>query len=232
MTAPGPTPAALVVETDPAPTDPAPAVTPEATPKPAPPAKRSLEDSLASLDEDTRTFVLAEVQKARREAGDARGTAQGASSRSGPHEMAQQVGKALGLIKDDEATDPAKLTEQLTTVGNEARQAKVELAVYRAAAAVGGDPAALLDSRTFLTSLADVDPTDSAAVTAAITAACEANPALKAAPTRRVPAPNPAIGSSASGAPGIDDQIAAAKKAGDVKTWMHLENQKLAAPSR
>ncbi len=46
-------------------------------------------------------------------------------------------------------------------------------------------------------------------------------------PQRRVPAPNPAQGSSASGVADYQSQIAAAKKAGDWRTVLKLENQKL-----
>jgi hypothetical protein len=118
-------------------------------------------------------------------------------------EMAQAIGKALGLVKD-EPIDPAKLTESLTTSQAEAKQARVELAVFRSAASAGGDPAALLDSSSFLASLAAVDPADSAAVTAAIQAAVAANPRLGAAPAGpKPPAPNPAQGGSASGSPAV-----------------------------
>jgi hypothetical protein len=97
-------------------------------------------------------------------------------------EMAQQIGKALGLIKDDEPADPAKLTEQLTATQAQARQAAVELAVFRAAGSYQGDPNALLDSRAFLTKVADLDPTAAdfaAKVDAAIKDAVTSNPKLK-----------------------------------------------------
>ncbi|MFF4104299.1 hypothetical protein [Streptomyces sp. NPDC001903] len=60
----------------------------------------------------------------------------------------------------------------------EAQQTAVQLAVYRTVAAAGADPDALLGSRAFADSLADVDPADSAAVTAAITA----NPVSSSSP--------------------------------------------------
>jgi hypothetical protein len=41
------------------------------------------------------------------------------------------------------------------------------------------------------------------------------------------PAPNPAQGSSAGGAPDLDSQIAEAQKAGDTSLAIHLQNQKL-----
>ena len=100
--------------------------------------------------------------------------------------------------------------------------------MFRNAATAGGDPAALLDSASFLASLAAVDPSDTAAVTAAIQSAVTANPRLGAATEPRTPAPNPAQGSSAGGAPDLDSQITAAQKAGDVRLAIHLQNQKLA----
>lgn len=49
---------------------------------------------------------------------------------------------------------------------------------------------------------------------------------------KRAPAPNPAQGSSASGAPDVSALIAEAKKSGDWKTVIALENQKLISPLR
>lgn len=72
--------------------------------------------------------------------------------------------------------DPVKVAEQAEA---DARQARTELAVYRAASTLGADPDALLDSAAFLRGLAEVNPTDSAAVTAAIQAAIETNPRLR-----------------------------------------------------
>lgn len=47
-----------------------------------------------------------------------------------------------------------------------------------------------------------------------------------------VPKPNPAQGSSASGAPDLEAQIVAARAAGDVNLQVRLQNQKLLAPLR
>src|SRR5438046_2533496 len=55
-------------------------------------------------------------------------------------------------------------------------------------------------------------------------------PTEPAEPIRRVPAPNPAQGSSASGAPDDrPDDLTEARKRGDWRTVMHLENQKIRA---
>lgn len=103
------------------------------------------------------------------------------------------IAKALGL-KGDEPPDPEKLTQQLTQEQQRAREAAVQLAVYRSAATAGGDPDALLDSASFLRGLGNVDPADSEAVATAIKAAVEANPRLGANGTRRSPRPDPTQG--------------------------------------
>jgi hypothetical protein len=156
-----------------------------------------------------------------------KGDAKAQAAADAKKELAQTIGKALGLV-EDEPIDPAKLTESLTAAQADAKRAQVALAVYQNAGTVG-DPIALLDSTTFLRAVADVDPNDAAAITAAIASAVAANPRLGAAPSDpRAPAPNPAQGSSAAGVPDLDSQIAEAQKAGDIRTAIHLQNQKLA----
>ena len=51
--------------------------------------------------------------------------------------------------------------------------------MFRLAAKQGADADALLDSRSFLAKLKDIDPTDAKAVTKAITEAVADNPKLK-----------------------------------------------------
>lgn len=86
--------------------------------------------------------------------------------------LIQQLGKALGLIKDDdgkgEGPDAEALTKQIADEQAKATSAARELAVYKAAASNGADPAKLLDSRSFLSSIETVDHTDDKAVSAAI----------------------------------------------------------------
>nr|PZN39772.1 MAG: hypothetical protein DIU60_20335 [Actinomycetota bacterium] len=108
--------------------------------------------------------------------------------------LIDQIAKALGL-KADADDDPAKVAEKLTSelasTRDELRQARVELAVHRAAARHGGDPDALLDSRSFLKAVADLDPDDDGfdkAVSEAIADAIKANPRLAAKPA---PEPDP-----------------------------------------
>lgn len=144
----------------------------------------------------------AEIKKLRQENGAARTNAKAQAAEDARKELAQTIGKALGLVQD-EPIDPAKLTESLTTAQADAKKARVELAIFRTASTAGGDPAALLDSASFLKSLDGIDPSDSAAISAAVAEAVAANPRLGAASSEpRSPAPNPAQGSSATGAGG------------------------------
>lgn len=224
------TPAAPATEpaTPAAPATPAPAAAP-APPAPATPPAATTAPAAAAPDETPEQKIErleAAVKTANSEAAKARTTAKQNAADEARKELAQQIGKALGLV-EDETIDPAKLTEQVSTATAETKAARVELAVFHAAAAAGADATALLDSRTFMAKLASVDPADTAAVTTAITEAVTANPGFAAVTTPRLPAPNPALGSSASGAPDLQAQIEAAKKAGDTRLVIHLENQKL-----
>ncbi|WP_122262210.1 hypothetical protein [Ornithinimicrobium cerasi] len=106
-------------------------------------------------------------------------------------EQAQQdairaLAKAAGIeLPGETAPDPAQLTEQLTATQAQARQAAIELAVFKAAPTHQGDPNALLDSRSFLAKVADLDPASAeftTTVDAAIKDAVTTNPKLKAAP--------------------------------------------------
>ncbi len=199
--------------------------TPEAPAAPASTATEPKAEPSGTPWEDP-IAAKAEIERLRRENGAARTNAKAQAAEDAKKELAQTIGKALGFV-EDEPIDPAQLTESLTVAQSQAKQAQVALAVYQNAGTVG-DPVALLDSTTFLKSVADIDPTDTAAITAAIEAAVAANPRLGAAPTDpRTPAPNPAQGSSAGGAPDLDSQIAAAAKAGDTRLAIHLQNQKL-----
>lgn len=93
--------------------------------------------------------------------------------------LIQQLGKALGLIKDDdgksEGPDAEALTKQIADEQAKATSAARELAVYKAAASNGADPAKLLDSRSFLSSIENVDHTDDKAISAAIKTAVDGN---------------------------------------------------------
>jgi hypothetical protein len=163
----------------------------------------------------------AEIERLRKENGAARTNAKAQAAEEARNELAQAIGKALGLV-ENEPVDPAKLTAQLTAEQSYARQARMELAVFRNAGD-HADPSALLDSRTFLEKVATIDPHDSQAIQAAISEAVEANPRLGKAPAAPGMKPNPAQGRSASPPLGVGEQIAAAQKAGDIKSVLRLK---------
>jgi hypothetical protein len=209
--------------------EPSAAATTPPTPEPAPTEPPKAADPAPAANPwDDPKAAQAEIEKLRRENGAARTNAKAQAAADAKTELTQQIAKALGLV-EDEAADPAKLTESLTASQAEAKQARVELAIFRAAPAVNGDPAALLDSTSFLKSLEAVDPSDTAAVQAAVTAAVAANPRLGLTTDPRPPAPNPAQGAGASGAPGLDAQIEAAQKAGDIQLAIALKQQRAAS---
>ncbi|WP_447643175.1 hypothetical protein [Nocardioides zeae] len=93
------------------------------------------------------------------------------------------VAKAAGLkIDGDDQPTPEQLAEQLNASQTQAREAAVQLAVYREAAKHQGDPDALLDSRAFLAKVSDLDPTAgdfASKVETAIKDAVNSNPKLK-----------------------------------------------------
>lgn len=193
--------------------------TPDPDPKPEPPKASPWDDPAAAK---------AEIERLRKENGAARTNAKQQAADEARSELAQTIGKALGLVVDEQPIDPADLTKSLAESQADATHARVELAVFRNAAQVGGDPAALLDSTSFLTSLDGIDPTNSEAVTAAIAAAVEKNPRLAVAPaTTRTPAPNPAQGASASGSPTTSDLAAQAAANGDWKQAASLKAAQL-----
>ncbi|MEU7891700.1 hypothetical protein AB0B45_02420 [Nonomuraea sp. NPDC049152] len=148
-------------------------------------------------------------------------------------EFAQKIGKALGLIADEEKPlDPQQVIETLTaerdTTAQERdkererhRRALIELAVHRASQKVGADPDALLDSRSFLKAVRDMDPDAdefSTALTETIQTAVEDNPKFKAATQAGPPARSGGEftggpgGRPASSEPSIDEFRARRKK--------------------
>lgn len=213
----------------PTPADVAPVATPS-TPEPvatAPAAEPT--DAPKANVWDSPDAAKAEIERLRRENGAARTNAKQTAADEARAELAQTIGKALGLVKDDAPVDPAKLTEQITAAQADAKKAQVALAVYQNAGPAGADPLALLDSASFQAKVASLDPSDTAALTAAIQEAVTANPRLGAAPATRVPLPNPAQGTSGAGTPNnIDAQIAEAEKAGNFRLSIALKQQRAA----
>jgi len=122
----------------------------------------------------------------RRENAASRTNAKTQAAEEARNALAQDIGKALGLVQDENATPkPEELTAQVQAAQAAARESAVQLAVYRTASTHQGDPNALLDSRAFLAKVTDLDPAAAdfqAQVDAAVKAAVADNPKLKAAP--------------------------------------------------
>lgn len=97
-------------------------------------------------------------------------------------ERTRAILKAAGIETDADEEDPAKMAEaaraERERAEADAREARVELAVHRAAPSKNADAGALLDSRSFLEQIKDLDPTDSDAITGAIEKAVQDNPKL------------------------------------------------------
>lgn len=176
---PTPAPAPAPVPT-PVPTPaPAPAPTPTPTPAPAPtpaPTPAPAPDPDEPLGEPGKKALEAE-REARKTAEKALTDAQAKQQLT-----LDGIAKALGL-KADEPPDPEKLAAQVTQEQGKARDAQVQLAVYRNAAAAEANADLLVDSSSFRAATKDVDPTDAAAMTQAIKTFVEANPAFKATPS-------------------------------------------------
>ncbi|MCL6734386.1 hypothetical protein [Streptomyces neyagawaensis] len=181
-------------------------------PKPKPPAKSDGEDTAATI-----ARLQKELQTANGEAAKARTTAKKAAADEARAEIVQELGKALGLIKDDKDTppDPAALTAKIEQATAAHRETAVELAIYRHAGAHGADPDALTDSRAFLNSIKGLDPSEdefARKVQAAIKQAVTDNPKLKAA--SQAPARNSGDFSGGTGGrPKNDDSIEAHREA-------------------
>lgn len=181
--------------------------------KPKPPAKKGDENPTATIARLQR-----ELKTANAEAGKARTNAKKAAADEARNEIVQELGKALGLVKDDEEAppDPAALKAQIEQATAAHRETAVELAVYRGASRHGADPDALTDSRAFLRSIKDLDPTSDGfdkKVQAAIKKAVEDNPKLKAggqAPDRTSSDFNGGAGGSSE--PQTIDEIRAARR--------------------
>jgi len=148
---------------------PAPAETP-AEPQTAPAVKDPWDDPAAAR---------AEIDKLRKENASARVTAKQTAAEEAKNQYAQEIGKLLGLVKDDAPATPENLTAQLTEAQTTAANTARELAIFKAAADAKADANALLDSRAFLNKVAGIDPTDTAALAAAISEATTSNPRFK-----------------------------------------------------
>ncbi|MFB8415437.1 hypothetical protein ACFT43_05020 [Streptomyces albidoflavus] len=122
--------------------------------KPATPPQKPTDGDETTLP----AWAQKALSDARAEAGKGRVTAKQKAADEARQEIAQQIGKALGLVQDDGPPDPAKLTEQVADLSGQLRAARSELAAYRAAGAEGANAPRLLNSRSFADKLAALDP--------------------------------------------------------------------------
>lgn len=123
-----------------------------------------------------------ELAYARGEAGKARTAAKQQAADDAVKELTQQLGKALGFVKDDDTPpDPKALAEAIaqkdTTISEKdsvIRAKDVELAVWSRADKLQARAGALLDSRSFVAKLAELDPSEKGFTAALDTAIKEA----------------------------------------------------------
>lgn len=185
--------------TTPNPTTPVPAapVSEPATPKPQPPPPKSqqspgLDELLAGLDDTARSAILGEVSKARGEAADIRRKLREAEPRLSEYDRLVAASKSDLERAQETATAQENRAKALLT-----RAVKAEVKALAAAGfADPDDAAAFLDLTKYATADGDVDTetvkTDLAALLAR-------KPHLGKAAGARMPAPNPAQGSSGNG---------------------------------
>lgn len=137
-------------------------------------------DDLASY---SQADLAKMVRDLRNENGKSRTNAKEQAASEAKQNLAQDIGKALGLVKEDEPADPDKLAQQLSSEQQRAKDSAVELAVYKSAGKHGADPDALTDSKTFLNEVAELDPTSKTFqedVSKAIENATKDNPKVRA----------------------------------------------------
>lgn len=129
-------------------------------------------------------------------------------------------------------TELERAKEQAETASKRAADSDaraVQAEVRALASDAFADPS---DAAAFLTLgkyVADDGQIDTAAIQTDLADLLQRKPHLGKQPASRVPAPTAAVGASAGGAPDAEAVITEAKKKGDWKTVVALENQKLAA---
>lgn len=146
MTTDAPAPTGDTGQQPPQQTGPATDQQPTQTPAAAPAGDT---DDLAQLDQAALAKMVRDL---RRENGTARTAAKASAAEKARQELAQEIGRAIGLVKDDgDKADPNTLAEQLQS---ERRERYAE----KAARTAKLDPDRLLDSRRFTRELAQLDP--------------------------------------------------------------------------
>lgn len=136
----------------------------------------------------------------------AKDNADAATAAQTQQQLLAKVAETLGLPTGDAKTVDSAAIEAKLAAAQAATTAQArENAVLRAAGRLSADGDALLDSRSFLQSIAELDPTDTAGINAAIAEAVKANPRYAANGTTAPatpPAPARSTATSFEGAPG------------------------------
>lgn len=216
------------------PVDPAANPTPPVTPTPAPPAPVPAPPAPPADTAADIARLTKELEAARAEAAKSRVNAKEQAAKDARAELLRQLSGDA-----EQPLTPEQLQQQLAdarNTGTAAQQAAaaaaIELSVYRTAQRLGADAERLLDSRTFADQIdaLDVDPTDTAAFTAAVTekvnAALAANPALRVMAAGR--SGGDFSGGSGSAPLDIDAQIEEATKKRDFARVIALKRQRAA----
>lgn len=172
------------------PADPPPPSDPVPTPAPAAPADPGKAPPWGDKPEDFNADKAWElIQNLRTEKGDPTKVAsletQISEMQAAQQQQMDALAQALGLKPAETPADPTVLAAQIETEKAAAADAKRQLAVFQNAGEA--DPVRLLDKASFLRSIADIDPTDTAKIAAAVAAAVEADPLLKVTPPVTTP---------------------------------------------
>ena len=112
-----------------------------------------------------------------------------AAAKKAVEELKSSLGKALGFVSADKDADPKEVAAKLTSALDDAKQSKVELAVYRSAGK-DVDVDALLDSRAFASAIGKLDPSSDdfdSELKALVKKTVAGNPKYKAEPAVKVP---------------------------------------------
>lgn len=194
-----------------APVDAAPADAPtpndlaaKATPKPAP------ADPAPAHNEQPETFDRAYVEKLRKEAAEYRTKAKAEAEKveAEKQDLIQQLGKALGFVKDEEPVDQAALIEQAKAESdryrNELTQLRTENAITKAATSAGADTDILIP---FLKGKGLLDSLDTTADDYASQVEKLVADTVNANPKFRLSAQPTASGVDTTGAPSADKHI-------------------------
>lgn len=160
-------------------------------PKPVPPADAGKDsdtdgkDDLAGLSETEYKQIISRLRNEnKKERLEAKQNAATEAANKARQDIVTQIAQALGLADTEDKTPSVDdLTRELATSADAvetakqtARAAQRQLTVYQIATQLGADPVALTDSRSFNEKIDDLDPTDNAAIKAAIEEAVKTNP--------------------------------------------------------